>query len=59
MLIINVEKGNIERALKKLKQKVIATKQLSELRDNRAYEKPSILKRKKIIKAKYKQSRDL
>lgn len=59
MLIINVEKGNIERALKKLKQKVIATKQLSELRDNRAYEKPSISKRKKIIKAKYKQSRDL
>lgn len=59
MLISNVENGNIEKALKILKAKVFSTKQLQELRDNREYEKPSIKKRKMLIKAKYKQSKNL
>lgn len=59
MLISNVENGNIEKALKILKAKVFSTKQLQKLRDNQEYEKPSIKKRKMLIKAKYKQSKNL
>jgi small subunit ribosomal protein S21 len=59
MLIIHVENNNIEKALKKLKQKVIATKQLQELRNKKEYKKPSVSMRKLIAKARYKQSKDL
>jgi small subunit ribosomal protein S21 len=59
MLITNVENGNIEKALKILKRKVFSTKQLQELRNRKEFEKPSIVKRKMISKAKYKQSLDL
>lgn len=59
MLISNVENGNIEKALKVLKRKVFSTKQLQELKDRTQFEKPSIKKRKMIIKAKYKQSKFL
>lgn len=59
MLIINVENNNIEKALKILKKKVFATKQLQNLRNNKEYEKPSISKRKIIAKARYRQSMDL
>jgi small subunit ribosomal protein S21 len=59
MLITNVENGNIEKALKILKRKVFSTKQLQELRNRKEFEKPSIVKRKMISKAKYKQSHDL
>lgn len=59
MLITKVENGNIEKALKNLKRKVFSTKQLQELRERKEFEKPSIVKRKMISKAKYKQSQDL
>ena len=59
MLITNVENGNIEKALKILKRKVFSTKQLQNLRDRKEFEKPSIVKRKMVSKAKYKQSKDL
>ena len=56
MLIIEVKKGNIEKALKLYKSKVIRTKQLKKLRDNQQYIKPSETKRKQMAKAKYIQT---
>ena len=38
MLITKVENGNIEKALKQYKSKVIKTKQLKELRDRQEFE---------------------
>jgi len=56
MIIVKVnKKGGIEKALKQYKSKVIKTKQLKDLRDNRYFEKNSQVKRKKIAKAKYIQ----
>lgn len=57
MLKIKVESSNIEKALKNLKRKVIKTKQTKNLRENKEYKKPSLLKRAKIEKAKYVQSK--
>ena len=57
MLIIEIDKNGIEKALKKLKSKVIKTKQLKTLRDRREFEKPSSVKRKKMAKAKYVQKK--
>lgn len=56
MLIINVDKGNIEKALKTFKYKFNKTKQSKLLRDRREYTKPSALKRVKLQKAKYIQN---
>ena len=53
MLKITVQKGNLEKALKEYKSKVIKTKQLRDLRDRTEYEKPSVKKRKQNAKAKY------
>ena len=55
MLIIKVDKNNIEKALKTFKYKVNKTKQTKNLRDNREYTKPSAKKRVKMQKAKYIQ----
>jgi small subunit ribosomal protein S21 len=55
MLIIKVEKGNIERALKMYKSKVIKTRQMSELNDRKTFVKPSVKKRDELSKAKYVQ----
>jgi len=57
MLIIEVNKDNIEKALKQYKRKVINTKQLKKLRDQQNFTKPSARKRLKLQKAKYLQSR--
>ena len=58
MLVIKVKKGeSIDRALKRYRYKVIQTKQLVDLKENREYEKPSQKKRKKIAKAKYNEKR--
>jgi small subunit ribosomal protein S21 len=57
MLIIEVEKNNIEKALKKYKRKVIKTKQLKNLREDKHFEKKSSKKRKQIAKAKYLESK--
>ena len=56
MLIIKVEKGNIEKALRQYKRKTIKTKQMKKLRDNQDYTKPSALNRLKIQKAVYLQN---
>ena len=55
MLIIKVDNGNIEKALKTFKYKVNKTKQTKALRDQREFTKPSVLKRKNMQKAKYIQ----
>lgn len=56
MLIVEVKKGNIEKALKAYKSKVIRTKQLKHLRDRQQHIKPSETKRKQNAKAKYIQT---
>ena len=57
MLIIKLKKGeSIDRALKRLKNKVRKTKQLNNIKENRYYIKKSHKKRDALIKAKYKQS---
>ena len=55
MLIVNVNNGNIEQALKKLKSKVRNTKQVQLLRDKQQYTKPSVSKRLEKQKAQYIQ----
>ena len=45
MLIIKVQKGNINRALKQFKKKFRDTKVLKELRERQYYTKPSLKRR--------------
>lgn len=56
MLYVEVKNGNIEKALKLLKSKVIKTKQLSILKEKQQYTKKSVTKRLQTSKAKYIQS---
>ena len=58
MLFVEVKKGNIEKALKDLKGKVIKTKQNSKLFDRKEFTKKSVLKRNQILNAKYKQKKE-
>ena len=53
MLIIKVEKGNIEQALKRYKYKSIKIKQVKKLRENKHFTKPSVAKREQLKNAKY------
>jgi len=55
MLYVEVKKGNIEKALKDLKGKVIRTKQNSKLFGRKEFTKPSVKKRSEIQKAAYIQ----
>ncbi len=56
MLIIPVKQGeNIERALKRYKQKYRKTQQLKNLRENQHFTKPSQVRREEIAKAVYRQ----
>jgi|TARA_R110000868_G_scaffold36938_1_gene130618 small subunit ribosomal protein S21 len=55
MLFVEVKKGNIEKALKDLKGKVIKTKQNSKLFDRKEFTKKSVKKRDEIQKASYIQ----
>jgi small subunit ribosomal protein S21 len=59
MLIVKLDgkKPNIEKALKKLKSKVIRTKQLRKLREDKHFTKPSAKKRLKKSKAIYLQQK--
>ncbi len=55
MLIINIKPGeNIDRALKRYKQKVRKTQQVQQLREKQHFTKPSAARREEIAKAKYK-----
>mgnify|MGYP003633076826 FL=1 len=55
MLIVEVKYNNIDRALKLMRRKIIQTKQLKKLRENKTYNKPSDVKREKVLKAQYVQ----
>ena len=56
MLLINLkETDTIDKALKKYKKKFEKTGVMRELRDRQAFTKPSVKRRKEIIKARYKQ----
>ncbi len=57
MLKITVKKGNIERALKEYKSKVIKTRQLRYLNEKKEFEKPSEKNRKRLKKGRYKQQK--
>lgn len=52
MLIVKIKKGdNINKALKRFKQKVRNTKLIKDIRDRKFFEKPSVKKRKLKEKA--------
>ena len=56
MIIINVKDGeNIDRALKRYKQKHRRTNLVKQLRARQYFEKPSVTRRKEILKAVYKE----
>ena len=56
-LIIKVQKGNIEQALKQYKGKIIKTRQMSELNDRKEFEKESVRKRRLKQKGIYKEKK--
>ncbi len=57
MIIVPIKEGeNIERALKKFKRKFEKTGVIRELRNRKAYVKPSVKRRDEIKKAIYIQS---
>ena len=55
MLIVEVRKGNVDRALKIMRRKVKLTKHLFKLRDGKHFTKKSQKKRLQLQKARYKQ----
>jgi small subunit ribosomal protein S21 len=55
MLIVQVKKNDIEKALKELKSKVIRTRQNSHLNYRKEYTKKSVEKRQTLQKAIYIQ----
>jgi small subunit ribosomal protein S21 len=56
MLIVEVKpEESIDRALKRYKKKVKRTRLMQEVRRRQAFSKPSIERRKEIIKASYKE----
>ena len=60
MLIVKVDKGGVEKAIKKLRSKVRNTKQIKQLRERQEFTKPSVKNRLKKQKAIYIQKlRDL
>lgn len=46
MIRVKIKKGNIERALKEYKGKIIRTRQMREINDRKEFEKPSVKNRK-------------
>jgi len=54
MLVINVKEGeSIDRALKRYKRKFDRTGTMRQLRSRQAFIKPSVSRRKEVIKATY------
>ena len=53
MLVVEVKKDGIEKALKTLKSKVIKTKQNQILFDRKEFVKKSVVRRAQILKASY------
>jgi len=57
MLIVEINKDGIEKALKTLKSKVIKTKQNQILFDKKEFVKKSVVKRNQKLKASYIQKK--
>ena len=57
MLKVEVKGGNIERAIKEMRRKVVRTQLIKQLRDNKQFTKPSVKRREEILKAKYVQKK--
>ncbi len=58
MLVVQVKEGeNIERALKRYKNKFNRTKVVRQLRDRKEYIKPTVANRKTKLKAAYIQAK--
>ena len=56
MIVVPVKEGeNIEKALKKFIRKFEKTGVIKELRNRQAFEKPSVVNRKKVMRAIYIQ----
>lgn len=56
MIVVPLKEGeNIEKALKKFKRKFEKTGVVKELRNRQAFEKPSVTKRKQLMRAIYVQ----
>jgi small subunit ribosomal protein S21 len=56
MIIIDTTKyGSIDQALKVYKNKVSKTKLINQLRERQSYTKPSVIRRKEVLDAIYKQ----
>ena len=54
MIIIDLSKErNIESALRTYKSKVQKTKQIQKLRERQQFVKPSVIRRKEMLKAQY------
>ncbi|MBT8326855.1 MAG: 30S ribosomal protein S21 [Bacteroidia bacterium] len=59
MLLINLkETDTIDKALKKYKKKFEKTGVIKQLRERQQFTKPSIKRRKQVIKAKYKEQQN-
>ncbi len=58
MLVVTVKEGEaIERALKRYKRKFDRTKTMRQIRARKQFIKPSVERRKEIIKASYVQTK--
>lgn len=56
MIVVNVKEGeSIDRALKRYKRKFDRTGQMRQLRARQQFTKPSVIRRKEVIKASYIQ----
>jgi small subunit ribosomal protein S21 len=58
MLIINVKDNeSIEKAIRRFRRKVRQTKLMRELRNKRFYDKPSVERRREVLKAVYRENK--
>jgi len=57
MLVVEVKNDNVEKAIRKLRKKVIQTKQLKNLKERKEYTKKSVKRRNEMQKASYIQKK--
>jgi|31_taG_2_1085359.scaffolds.fasta_scaffold00344_3 small subunit ribosomal protein S21 len=55
MIIVKVQKGKLEKALRTYKKKVNSSGLSNELRERKQYTKKSVTRREQLQKAKYRQ----
>jgi small subunit ribosomal protein S21 len=57
MLKVDVKGGNIDTPIKEMRRKVVGTKLIKQLRDNKQFTKPSVKRRAELLKAQYVQKK--